>query len=360
MRKLYLIILLLQFGFVILFAEHNNRLGVHLLYCDPGDNLGRVEQVISKAKGIKAGWVRVGFIWAIANPYEGKYDFEFYDWFFKRLKEEGLSILVSFAFTPRWCSSFEDSEEYYLYPPTADEITEGRNGYFYLYEIAKKISERYKNIVNYWEFWNEPDMEYFLKDSNGNGTSADEYSKMLAFFYKGIKDGNGRAKVLIGGLAQGFYEHSCDNDYLMKLYTDKKYPALKYYDIHNIHTNFKSLKDIKRQIELNKNIMRKFNSLKEIWITETSYSPVARFQNLENYKGGENGFNQYVFDSLVFELLNIKGVVFWTPLNDYNYDYPEDNPYKYNGLFSFNLKGKEASRIFKIISLFFKRKLSFF
>lgn len=341
--------------FVSNILSYKSRTGVHLLYADPGDKKEKIEKSIEKIRKLNIKWVRVGFIWALANPSPENFNFEFYDWLFGELKNNEINILVAFAWTPKWCSSNKESDQYYLYPPNGDPVYKGMNGFYFLYLIAKEISLRYKGIVDYWEFWNEPDMEYFLKDSNGNRTSADEYSKMLYFFYKGIKDGNPDAKVLIGGLAQGFEENSCDLKYLDKLFSDKKYPAHLNYDIHNIHTNFKSIEEIKKQISMNRKIFNKYNIKKEIWITESSYSPLPKFQILEDYQGGEYGFNKYIFEVIITELLNVEGIVFWTPFYDYGEDVQKENPYKYNGLLTFNLEEKKAAKIFKYITEFFIR-----
>ncbi len=342
---------LVSFVFLSAFTvnEANNRLGVHLLYCDPGDDMGTIDRIISSAKDIGAGWVRVGLIWDLANPSPGKYDFSFYDWFFQRLSRAKLSPLVVVIFTPNWCSSGKGEADYYLYPPTEDEISDGKNGYYFLYAFAKRIAGRYKGIVNYWEFWNEPDMGS-IKDINHNGRASDEYAKMLYYFYRGIKEANPDAKVLLGGLAQDRREVLCDCNFFEEFLGEIKFHPSLSFDIHNIHTNFKSIPMIEEQFSYNRRIMRERNFEKEIWVTESSYSPKVRFQILPGYFGGTAAFNKYIFDVLIHEGSLTEGVVFWTPLFDYGKDTPEDDPYKYNGLLTNNLREKPAAKIFRFLA----------
>ncbi len=341
-----------------LFSINSDRLGVLVTEIYPDTTRERIENVLNSVKEIGAKWIRVGIIWSLVNPEKGKFNFGNYDFLINEATKRGISPLVTVIFTPQWTSSSPNSYDYYLYPPTENKIgdfqspfgTDG-TGYDYLYQFAFLISNRYKGKVKYWELWNEPDMNGFLKDPNGDGTTSDEYSKMLAYFYRGIKDGNGNARILLGGLADSPSEPGCEIDYLLKLLTDPIFPAYENFDIHNIHTNFRTPEEIVAQISRNRDTFRSsgFNP-KKIWITETSYTPVERFQNLNGYKNGEKGFNNYIEDALKLELSSCDGKVFWAKLFDDSDNTPEDDPYKYSGLFTSRLKLKNGGKFFKKVS----------
>ncbi len=331
--------------------DRNYELGVLIVYADPGIEKERLEKVFDAAKSIKAKWIRIGFIWALANPEKGKYDFKAYDAIINEALKRNLHILPVVTWTPKWASANGNSSEWMFSPPTEKIIGKCGSGYDYLEKFAETISERYKGKIEYWELWNEPDMRPSLYDANGNGTSSDEYAKMLYYFHKGIKAGNKKAKVVLGGLAQGEKEPECEKGYALKLLESERYPAGENFDVFNFHTNFKPPAEIKKQIENNKKLLKKFGiGEKKIWITETSYTSDPKHQILEGYKHGESGFSKYVYDAITTEINAGADVIFWAALHDYKPDVPESDPYKYSGLFDYNLHIKLAGKIFRNIS----------
>ncbi len=333
--------------------EHsrNYELGVLIVYADPGIGKERLAKVFDAAKSIKARWIRIGFIWALANPEKGKYDFKAYDTIINEALRRNLHILPVVIWTPKWASANRNSSKWMFYPPTEKTVGKYGNGYDYLEKFGETISKRYKGKIEYWELWNEPDMHPSLYDANRNGTSSDEYAKMLFYFHKGIKEGNKKAKIVLGGLAQGEKEPECEKDYALKLLESEKYPAGKNFDVFNFHANFKSPVEIRKQIEDNKKLLKKFGiERKKIWITETSYTSDPKHQILEGYKNGKSGFSKYVYDAITTEINAGADVIFWAALHDYKPDVPESDPYKYSGLFDYNLHIKTAGEIFKNIS----------
>jgi len=331
------------------------QLGVLIVGMDPGIDHSRGHRVLDAAQAIGAQWIRIGFIWALANPQRDTYHFEEFDWIIGQSVARGLRILPVVMFTPTWASSHPQDLAPYRYPPTSQQVgsfasplgTQG-TGYDYLYRFAYFIASRYRDQIDHWELWNEPDMASSLKDGNGNGSSADEYARMLAYFARGIHDGSPNAQVVLGGLADQPQEPNCDPTYLKRILGDPVYPAGENFDVHNIHTNFRSPEDIQSQIRRNRDILN-YNGLggKDLWITETSYTPVSQFQILPGYQGGETGFNRYIQDVLTLELNSEAEVVFWASLHDAAPDTPEDDPYKYSGLYTYDLRIKEGGRIFR-------------
>ncbi|QDA31799.1 hypothetical protein FH039_09590 [Thermococcus indicus] len=318
----------------------NGSLGVLIVYMDPGISHGRAEAVFDAAKKAGAKWVRIGFIWALAEPLPGEYNFTEFDWIINAALERNLSVLPVVMFTPRWASGRPNAKDYYLYPPARGE---------YLRDFAKAIATHYRGRITHWELWNEPDMRGFLRDLDGDGSTADEYAEMLAYFHSGIKAGDPNAGVVLGGLANSKVEPSCEKDYLRKLLSDPDFPAGKNFDVMNIHTNFRSPREIIEEIRETRATLEEFGLEKPLWITEASYTPVRKFQTLPCYLGDE-GFDRYVHDALVVELNEGAEVVFWAALHDYGSDRPESDPYKHSGLYTYDLKPKRAAEVFKGLS----------
>ncbi len=324
-------------------------MGVLIVYMDPGISEERIEKVLDSAKSAGAKWVRIGIIWELIQPEKGVYNFSEYDRIIENILDKGLKPLPVVIGTPKWASSCEDSPYYYYCPPTFNKVDSSKTGYDYLKTFAQKLSERYKNKITHFEFWNEPDTLYFLHDTNQNGTSADEYGYMLKSFYMGIKSGNPDAKVLIGGLAYDERENLCDKDFLKKLFEFHPFIFL-FFDIMNIHLNFRAPEEIPEIVKSTDKYSRKVWRKKDIWVTEISYSPVKRFQILDGYKNGEESFEMYIFDSILETVKSGVKVVFWAPLFDYPSDVDDDFPFKYSGLYTFELSPKKAVNIFKLIS----------
>ncbi|WP_167911251.1 cellulase family glycosylhydrolase [Thermococcus sp. 21S7] len=321
-------------------SDINGSLGVLVVYMDPGISHERAEAVFDAAKKAGAKWVRIGFIWALAEPSPREYNFTEFDWIINAALRRNLSVLPVVMFTPRWASKKPDAKDYYLYPPAEGE---------YVRDFGEALAAHYRGRITHWELWNEPDMGGFLKDPDGDGSTADDYAEMLAHFYSGIKAGDPNAKVVLGGLANSKVEPSCEKDYLRKLLSDPDFPAGENFDVMNIHTNFRSPEEIIEEIWETRAILREFSLEKPLWITETSYTPVRRFQILPCYLG-EEGFDRYVHDALVVELNEGAEVVFWAALHDYGPDRPESDPYKHSGLYTYDLKPKRAVEVFKELS----------
>ncbi len=327
-----------------------SRLGVHIVGVESMSE-SQLDNVFTLSKQSSAKFVRIGLIWSMANPTKGVFDFSQQDLIVNYALKHNLKILLVVAYTPQWASENPSAEDYYLYPPSNHQIGDYQSpygngtGYDYLYLFAKTIAERYKGKVEYFELWNEEDSGDSFKSLNGEDR-AKNYAKMLFYFYHGIKDGNPEAKVVLGGLADNDKLMNFDKDFLEKILSNSEYPAGNFFDIHNIHTNFKSIEGIKQSIERNRNTLETYEFVKPIWITETSYSPDLNYQ-IEGFEGGENGYLNYLTKALETELSLTDGVVFWTPLLD---NAESDIAYKFNGLFSENYESKTSLAVFKNIA----------
>ena len=285
---------------------NGNRMGVLIVYLDPGIDEARAESVLEAARISGAKWVRMGLIWALANPQKDSIDFSQYDWIFNKAIEKGLSVVPVISWTPQWASSKPNDSLYVFYPPCTNSIGTynaglGSNGtgFDYLTKFADTLSKHYKGKIDNFEFWNEPDMNYYLRNPSGLFETAPIYAKMLAYFYSGIKQGNPSAKVVLGGLAQGAAAYGCDTAFLHKILSDALFPAASNYNILNFHTNFKNISEIDKQINWNLSLNIQYKGDTKYWITETSYTSEELYQNTGSYTDGENGLSNYLNDIIL-------------------------------------------------------------
>lgn len=328
----------------------NERMGILVIYMDPGIEHARADSVLTAAKELGIKWIRIGFIWEVMNMQRDVYDFKEIDWIIERACYHGLSILPIFTWTPYWASSNKlNLSQYMCYAPTSDKIgdydaglgTVG-TGYDYMAKFIETVSRRYKDKISHWELWNEPDMYGFFN------SSVDEYCKMLYYFNHAIKKGNPDAKIVFGGLAQGNKAWGCDTEFFQKALYNTEYPIHDNFDIYNFHVNFKNSNDIRNQISENKALLSNNNLQKRYWITEVSYTSDSNKQTLSGYQNGEESLGNYIYTVYREILLNSDAeVVFWAALHDYIPSMSESDPYKYSGLYTFDLKLKKGGLAMK-------------
>ncbi|MDR1645116.1 MAG: beta-galactosidase [Tannerellaceae bacterium] len=320
------------------------RMGALIVYMDPGIAPRRADSVFAAARALGIQWVRIGFIWAVINPEKDRYEWGEIDRIIDSACRYGLSVLPMFTWTPQWAASVPQSTLYMFHAPSAGKIGDYDaglgsvgTGYDYLAQCAETVSRRYKDKISHWELWNEPDMYGFYRSSAG------EYGKMLHYFNHAIKKGNPDAKVVLGGLAQGEPAWGCDTAFFAKTLRDEAYPVHHNFDVYNFHVNFKTAADINRQIAETEQMLSAHKLQKTYWITEASYTSDRRHQSLPGYKSGEESLGAYISGIYREALLRSEAeVVFWAALHDYLPSTAESDPYKYSGLYTFDLKLKPA------------------
>jgi hypothetical protein len=331
---------------------NGRRMGALIVYMDPGIDRERADSVFRAAKELGITWVRIGFIWAVMNPQKDRYDFEEIDRIIDCACRYGLSVLPVFTWTPLWASSNPQSSRYMFYAPTPEKTgdydaglgTVG-TGYDYMAGFAEIVSRRYKDKISCWELWNEPDMSGFYS------SSVNEYCRMLHYFNHAVKKGNPEAQIVFGGLAQGEKAWGCDTGFFAKALADKAYPVHDRFDIYNFHVNFKTPDDITRQIKENEMLLAGNKLQQKYWITEVSYTSDATHQSLPGFKNGEESLGTYISSAYHEALLTSAAeVICWAALHDYLPAQPESDPYKYSGLYTCDLKPKQAGDTLKKIA----------
>ncbi|HEC89153.1 MAG TPA: hypothetical protein ENI44_01055, partial [Thermoplasmatales archaeon] len=67
-RQLFLIIFISTLLLNPVNHTKDKPLGVLIIYMDPGIEHSRALKVLDAARNIDAKWIRIGFIWVLANP----------------------------------------------------------------------------------------------------------------------------------------------------------------------------------------------------------------------------------------------------------------------------------------------------
>lgn len=183
------------------------------------------------------GWVRFGIGYGLVSPRPGvlRYEEAGFDAQVRKARQEGLQILGTLAFATSWNTTAPET-----LPPGADPTHFPPRDYQAWADYVFQTVSRYKDDIEYWEVWNEPDLQSFWA-----GTPA-QYAELLAVTYNAIKQANPQAKVVLGGLALD--GRRLNPNFLTEILSDARYPAARYFDIMNFH-HYASREQARKKME---------------------------------------------------------------------------------------------------------------
>jgi len=158
------------------------------LYRYPGNEAGLKDMdraaAMARAAGVK--WSREEFGWAGIEPAKGRFSWTFYDEVVATARRHGISIYGLLSYWSAWTKPYtpEGIEDYCRY--------------------ATACAERYKDTIQHWEVWNEPNI-FFWQGPR------DMYADLLTKAYAAIRKGNPKAQVLgisTAGIDYAFIERT--------------------------------------------------------------------------------------------------------------------------------------------------------
>lgn len=144
-------------------------------------------------------WSREELSWANIEPTsKGSYNWGPYDRRLASVTGNGIEPIGMLLTTPRWASTNPGAGDWYWYEPA------NYNDYF---DFVRAAVARWKNQIDTWEIWNEPNHAQTWNCLN-NCNRAANYARLLAGAYAAVKSVDPNARVLIGGL----YIHDANNE----------------------------------------------------------------------------------------------------------------------------------------------------
>jgi polysaccharide biosynthesis protein PslG len=129
--------------------------------------------------------VRLHVEWPIIEPAPGQFDWSSTDAQIDAAHQRGLDVLGVITYTPSWAVAPEGRG--YIHPGPADPAT-----FAAFVQIA---AERYKDRIDSWEIWNEPN----VVQSFAPAPDRAKYAAMLKAAYTEIKAISPNATVISGG-----------------------------------------------------------------------------------------------------------------------------------------------------------------
>lgn len=195
------------------------------------------------AREAGACWLRENLYWDLIEPEKTSsrtYDWTAFDTKFANMAEGGTNVIATVAANPPWAAEYPGG-------PVTDTTD--------LTDFLQAAVERYDGDgiadapgsprVEYWELYNEPDLQDVELASGENGRyfgfwggRGVEYAQMLASAYAAIKEADPSAQVVFGGVAHEVVGDPPGNfdlgfvDSVMTYIRD--HPGL-YFDIMNFH-----------------------------------------------------------------------------------------------------------------------------
>jgi large repetitive protein len=307
-------------------AETTSPYGVLLTQIDHSTPPARIEAMLDSAQRANAEWVRADFFWYSVEWNRGQLNWKYFDTVVSLARARGLRVIATLWGTPSWAAS--DGVFSYGVPNTAAWES-----------FVAATAARYRGQVDVWEIWNEPDARFFWRGSPA------QYAQLLASAYTRIKAADPNASVALGGLAQG--GSNLVADFLQQILGNPSHPAGRYFDYHNIHTNFRSPGAIATQIANNAAILNRYGVSKKIIATEASYTSESAYQTVPGYGGGQDGQARYLVDAYKAMVANGLVIAVWATLADYA---GSPGQYSASGLTTNNLTPKQAYFAFQGIA----------
>ena len=128
-------------------------MGIYLGRYRQGPEMERAARMARDA-GVK--WSREDFAWARIEPQRGRFDWTFYDDLVACAKRNGITVYAIVGYWTPWTKPYTD---------------EGINDYV---AYLRKLVERYKNDIQQWEIWNEPNIFFWQGPKELYADAADQ------------------------------------------------------------------------------------------------------------------------------------------------------------------------------------------
>lgn len=268
-------------------VPYKGRVGLNVHWALGGDGDGLDQDYQDKLKQSKTKWAREHF--QMESIWNNDTDawLRRYDLIMANYKKQNIQVVGMLAYN-------KDHNDF-----RAPNETIWR-------EFVALVVNRYKNDVNVWEIWNEPDSPTYLTPNNPRA-----YGQILKPAYSVIKMIDPGATVITGGL-------SWPNPYFIKqMY--QKYG--NYFDGLGLHLYYcsqyfeegRSLNALEFDLDRARKIQKKYKSNQKIWITEMGCSTGGT--------GISEEMQKEYFQNALPEILSRKWVKFVLIYNIRNYDY---------------------------------------
>lgn len=220
-----------------------------------------VDSLVARAAEIGVKWTRLGASWSAVEKEKGQYNWGETDKAFEVAMKNGITPFITIGGGNTLyskLSTYDDPRlaEIYGYrpePPIKDPLA--MEGFL---AFAKATVERYKDKIDYWEIWNEPNHRNYW------GTTPDgkEYGKLLVQTAELIRSIDPGCKIIGGSMAGINPEFTQD---FLSVGSDKLIDIISYHNYGAVPEE-----RVYKAIELWE-VINKYNPDIELWQGECGY-----------------------------------------------------------------------------------------
>lgn len=313
----------------------------------------------------KASWLRVAIDWGSVQPTKDRFVWGEADRIVAAAATGCMNIILTLEGTAIWAAT----------SGTRSPIKQTMLGDYATY--VQQVVERYDGdgfndapngaVVEYFEFYNEPDFVTADGSNDGWGNNGGRYAEMLKAVYPHVKEANPDAQVLMGGIAyEWFYPENEDdpsNGYFDRHFLDNVLSngGGNYFDIMNFHcypfpNNCRSWANgessgLVEKIEDIRAKLAEYDLDKPMIITELGWHS----DDNDRYASTDDLQSRYLVQLMTQALVHdVEVVIWWTLINPQPIG-PDDEGYPYDtGLFT-NSPTVEAKPSFTVFDEFRRR-----
>ncbi|MCX6031946.1 MAG: hypothetical protein NT169_21940 [Chloroflexi bacterium] len=258
--------------------------------------LDLLDSAIHQAADAGVRWNRLSTWWCFVEPERGQFFWDDLDAVIQIGRNYGIETLPVLLYSPYWAVNNAPSGDCINnprknYPPT--NIADWEN---FVRAIVRRYGPAGKNVIHYWEIWNEPDLPEFLSVDNdpGDGT-VPAYADLLNTAARVIRAEAPGATILIGGLS----------DIRGYKFLDKLLQLTGSRDIRNSFdvVSFHAYSNHAYKISLIRDVLQQYGlQNRPLWDTELNYMGWDYTQAAQGLAG-------------LFQIIRANGVVrsFWYP-----------------------------------------------
>lgn len=202
--------------------------------------------------------LRIAFGWDAMQPERGRWDWSFWDEFVRMAVDEFQIRLIPYVcYTPEWASRAAGDPDFWRHPPQ-----DNRDFAVFLSALVS----RYRDRIESWEIWNEPDNPAYWSGS------VEEFAALLEAGAQAVRQAAPRSRVVLGGLAW-------DLGFLQSLLEDRE--AMEHVDVinlHNYHETWSSepVERLPDYLGRARDLIEPQGRQREIWMAELGYSSFRR------------------------------------------------------------------------------------
>jgi hypothetical protein len=220
-----------------------------------------IDSLVAKAAEIGVKWTRLGVSWPGIESEKGVYDWTETDKAFDIALKNGITPFVCISGGNKLYSkltTYDNPVEREIYgykpePPIKDPVA--MKAYL---NFVTALVERYKDKIDYWEVWNEPNhRNYWGSEPNGK-----EYGKLVVETALILKEMDPGCKIIAGATAK-----------IDTLFTDDflSVGAFKLIDIISFH-NYGPVPEERAYLAVDLwKVINKYNPKLEVWQGECGY-----------------------------------------------------------------------------------------